>query len=90
MTELNSDILKSMFQLTSKQYYKRISDLSNAGLITRKKGKYFLTSFGEIVYKAQELMAQAVRFQSKLKVIDSIDTSELSAFELDKLIDTNK
>ncbi len=88
LANMNSNILISKFQLTRKQYYSRISDLSNAGLIKRKKGRYLLTSFGHIVYKAQELIGHAVENSSKLKVIDSIDSSEFPPSERNKLIDT--
>jgi predicted transcriptional regulator len=43
--------LKAM-NLTTKQYYSRISGLLNAGLIKGNKGKYSLTLLGKIVYDA--------------------------------------
>ena len=46
-------------------------DLINAGLVRRINGKYFVTSFGKVVYKAQELIGMAVQYSSKLKAIDS-------------------
>ena len=52
----DSSILISRLDLTRKQYYSRMSDLINAGLIRRKNGKYYVTSLGKVVYKAQELM----------------------------------
>ena len=50
-----------------------MSDLINVGLIRRKNGKYSLTSFGRIVYEAQELNRKAVQYS---KPIDSLETSE--------------
>ena len=47
-----------------------MSDLINVGLIRRKNGKYFLTSFGRIVYEAQELIGKAVQYSSKFMAID--------------------
>ncbi len=88
LANTNSNILLSKFQLTRKQYYSRLSNLSDAGLIKRKNGKYLLTSFGEIVYKAQELIGQAVQCSAKLKVIDSIDLSDFPTCERNKLVDT--
>jgi hypothetical protein len=38
-------ILKTM--LTREQYYYRMSKLTKAGLIKRKKGRYTLTTFGK-------------------------------------------
>ncbi len=83
-----SSILISRLNLTRKQYYSRMSDLTNAGLILRKNGKYFLTSFGRIVYEAPELIGNAVQHLSKLKAIDSIECAEFPASELSKLINT--
>jgi predicted transcriptional regulator len=88
LANTNSNILLSKFQLTRKQYYSRLSNLSDAGLIKRKNGRYLITSFGEIVYKAQELIGQAVQCSAKLKVIDSIDLSGFPASERNKLVDT--
>jgi predicted transcriptional regulator len=88
LANTNSNILLSKFQLTRKQYYGRLSNLSNAGLIKRKNGRYLLTSFGELVYKAQELIGQAVQCSAKLKVIDPIDLSDFPTSERNKLVDT--
>ena len=62
--------------------------MTKAGLIRRRNGKYFLTSFGRIVYGAQELIGKAIQYSSKLKTIDSIDTPEFPVEERNKLIDT--
>src|SRR5712691_5102508 len=83
-----TDILITRLKLTRKQYYSRMSELTNAGLIRRKNGKHFLTSFGNVVYKAQELIGKAVQYSSKLQAIDSIETSEFPAAERSKIIDT--
>jgi hypothetical protein len=82
------NILISRIELTRKQYYSRMSELTKAGLIRRRNGKYFLTSFGRIVYGAQELIGKAIQYSSKLKAIDSIDTPEFPVEERNKLIDT--
>ena len=50
-----------------------MSGLVNAGLITKENDKYFVTSFGKVVYKAQELIGMAVQYSSKLKAIDSLN-----------------
>ena len=57
----NSTILISRLNLTRKQYYSRMAGLVSAGLITKKNGKYFVTSFGKVVYKAQELIGMGVQ-----------------------------
>ncbi len=65
-----------------------MSELINAGLVRRTNGNYCLTSFGKIVYKAQELIGMAVQYYSKLKAIDSVESSEIPVAELRKIIDT--
>ena len=84
----DSTILISRLNLTRKQYYSRMFDLINAGLVRRINGKYFVTSFGKVVYKAQVLNGKAVQYSSKLKAIDSIETPEFPSAELSKIIDT--
>jgi hypothetical protein len=84
-------ILISGLNLTRKQYYSRLSDLINAGLVRRMNGKYFVTSFGKVVYKAQELIGMAVQHSSKLRAIDSVESPNGVCFppaELNKIIDT--
>ena len=48
--------------LTTKQYYSRISGLLNAGLIKRHKGKYFLTLLGKVVYDTQMIIGKALTY----------------------------
>jgi hypothetical protein len=84
----DSSILISRLNLTRKQYYSRMLDLTNAGLISRKNGKYSLTSFGKVVYEAHILIGKAAQNISKLKAIDSIESAEFPSSELVKVIDT--
>jgi predicted transcriptional regulator len=84
----DTSILISRLNLTRKQYYSRLSDLINAGLVRRMNGKYFVTSFGKVVYKAQELIGMAAQYSSKLQAIDSVESPKFPAAELSKIIDT--
>jgi hypothetical protein len=87
----NSDILISSLKLTRKQYYSRISVLIKAELVKRQNGKYFLTSFGKIVYDFQAKVGHAVTNYLKLKAIDSFEISAaidgVSKDEYNKIID---
>jgi hypothetical protein len=67
-----------------------MSDLTNAGLISRINGKYFLTSFGKVVYEAQILIGKAKQNFWKLRAIDSIISSArgMSSEERSKIIET--
>jgi hypothetical protein len=79
--------------LTTKQYYSRISGLVNVGLIRRDKGKYSLTLLGKIVYDTQMTIGKALTYHWKLKAIESIEMSAavnsgIPEGELAKLYDT--
>ena len=63
-------------------------DLINAGLVRRMNGKHFVTLFGKVLYKAQELIGMAVQYSSRLKAIDSIESPKFPVTELSKIIDT--
>jgi hypothetical protein len=79
----------SRLKLTRKQYYSRMSIMVDANLITRRNGRYFLTSFGKIVYEAQMLIGRAQQNYWKLKAVDTIESSSnntLSLEERDRLI----
>ena len=75
---LNSDNnrvpLKEM-NLSTKQYYSRISGLASAGLIKKRQGQYGLTSLGRVVYNAHTLIGKALNYYWKMKAIESIQTS---------------
>ena len=66
--------LKEM-NLTTKQYYSRISGLMDAGLIKRHKGKYSLTLLGEVVYDTQMTIGKTLAYYWRLKAIESIQMS---------------
>lgn len=70
--EADRDAYISKLGLTRKQYYSRIRSLTNSGLITRQKGKYYLTSLGKIVSFYQFRIGKALNNFWKLKALDSI------------------
>jgi hypothetical protein len=65
--------------LSTKQYYSRLSSLMNAGLIRRDNGKYSLTLVGKIVYDALLNVGKALSYYWKLKAIESIEMSSSSS-----------
>ena len=86
----SSDFLISKVNLSCKQYYSRISNLIKSDLISRQNKRYFLTSFGKIVYDAQKRIEMAAEDHWKLKAIDSIERSDnrgLPAEEFKEIID---
>jgi predicted transcriptional regulator len=66
--------LKEM-NLTTKQYYTRVSGLLDAGLVKRRKGKYSLTMLGKVVYQSQTIIGKTLDYYWKLKAIESLETS---------------
>jgi hypothetical protein len=83
--------LKEM-ELTTKQYYSRMSGLLKVDLIKRHKGKYSLTILGKIVFDAHLNIGKALNYYWKFKAIEAIQTSAsasgLRKEDLVKLIDT--
>ena len=85
----DSDGLRTKTNLTRKQYYSRLSRMTKAGLVKRKKGKHSLTAFGKVIYDAQAIVERAVNNYWKLKAIDSLEVSnDLPKEERIKLIDS--
>ena len=61
--------------LTTKQYYSRISGLVITGLIKRHKGKYSLTMLGKAVYHSQLTIVKTLTYYWKLKALESFEMS---------------
>jgi hypothetical protein len=73
------EILISRTNLTRKQYYTRINQLRDVGLITKKRARFILTSLGRVVYETHKTIGVAIQNRWKLEAIDSIQTSQLAA-----------
>ena len=86
------EILISRMNLTRKQYYTRVNQLRDAGLITKKRTRFILTSLGRVVYETHKTIGVAIQNRWKLEAIDSIQTSQLAnrmpTEERQKLINT--
>jgi predicted transcriptional regulator len=84
-----SEAIRDGLKLTRKQYYSRISRLQKTGLVKRKKGRYFLTAFGKVIYDSQRLLGTAIKNYWKLRAIDSLwfDENEVPKEERKKIID---
>jgi len=66
----NSENLIQLLNVTRKQYYDRSTRLLNIGLIRRKNGEFYLTSFGQLVHNSQLKIASALKHSSHLRAID--------------------
>jgi hypothetical protein len=69
------EILISRMNLTRRQYYTRITQLRDAGLITRKRSRFVLTSLGRVVYETHKTIGVAIQNRWKLQAIDSLENS---------------
>ena len=69
------EILISRLNLTRKQYYTRINQLRDAGLITRKSTKFVLTSLGRVVYETHKTIGVAIQNRWRLQAIDSLENT---------------
>lgn len=70
--------------LTKKQYYTRLKQLVDAGLIEKSKGKYVQTTLGKIIYeKALQLLFEQVRNAKKLQMLDVLKSS--GKFDIDEI-----
>jgi hypothetical protein len=83
----DTDSLNTKLKLTRKQYYSIMSDMTKAGLLKRKRGKYFLTSFGEVVSSTEKVLEAALDSYWKLKVIDSLQGWQQEE-EWNRIVDT--
>ena len=93
----NSQIQIRKLGLTTRQYYSRITRLTETGLIRRQCGRYSLTLLGKMIYDIHITASRVLSYHWKLKAIESIQMSnpvgvpeeEFSKL-VDALIDDNK
>jgi predicted transcriptional regulator len=88
-----SSILITKLRLTHRQYYSGMERLIDAGVVKRIGGKYRITSFGKLILSMLFKIENAIKYNWKLKAIDSImtmmsaDKKELPLEECQKIID---
>ena len=78
--------------LTTRQYYSRITRLTETGLIRRQNGRYSLTLLGKMIYDIHITTSKVLSYHWKLKAIESIQMSNpvgvIQEEEFSKLVDT--
>src|SRR5215210_5997210 len=66
--------------LTRKQFYTKLNELTTRGLIKKEKGKYYLTTFGKIVYDLtsdyKNNLYSVIEDCWKFKTLDLLDISD--------------
>lgn len=65
----DTEDLSILPKISRKEYYLRMSKFVKTGIVTRRQGKYMLTSFGKVIYELQLLLVQAI--DMKMKTVDS-------------------
>jgi hypothetical protein len=76
MSGESSDVLLNQLKLTRKQFYSRMTRLVKARLVRRHKGRYFLTSYGTIIYDIHRLLESAVKNYWELRSVDLIEANK--------------
>ncbi|MFY9967094.1 MAG: hypothetical protein WAU25_00415 [Nitrososphaeraceae archaeon] len=69
----DTSTLRSQLNLSRKQYYTRLSEMVEVGLIRKYHSNYTLTSFGKMVYDALEIIELGLTNFWKLKALDSLE-----------------
>jgi hypothetical protein len=89
LAEADTEALLSETGLSPKALYFRMARSLKLGVISRRKGKYFLTSFGKIVYHAQDMIAVALHNYWRLSALDSLSIlGVLPEAEYNRISDT--
>jgi len=89
LTNGTSELLRSRMNITRKQYYSRLYNLVQCGLIKRKDGKYFLTALGRVMYDSQITIENAIMVYWKINAMDSVRiTRDIPWGEQKKVIET--
>lgn len=58
--ESDTEDLSALIKISRKEYYLRMSKLIKTGIVTRRQGKYVLTSFGKVIYELQLILVEAI------------------------------
>ena len=69
----DTSTLRGQLSLSRKQYYTRLSEMVEVGLIRKYHSNYTLTSFGKMVYDALEIIELGLTNFWKLKALDSLE-----------------
>jgi predicted transcriptional regulator len=58
--ESDTEDFSVLLKISRKEYYLRLSKFVKAGIVTRRQGKYVLTSFGKVIYELQLILGEAI------------------------------
>ena len=83
----NEQIRLKELDLTTKQYYTRISAMIESDLIKKRGRRYYLTPFGKVIYCCTMIAKNALKNYYKLKAVEVNEDSGFSDEEISKLAD---
>jgi hypothetical protein len=87
LSNVDRGFLLSHLNLSTRACHYRVSRLLRTGVISRKNGKYSVTSFGLVVHHAQNLIGLALNSYWKLSAIDSLESSHsIPRHEFNKIV----
>jgi hypothetical protein len=83
----NEQIRLKELDLTTKQYYTRISAMMETDLIKKRGRRYYLTPFGKVIYCCIMITKNALKNYYNLKAVEVNQDSGFSDEEISKLVD---
>jgi hypothetical protein len=83
----NGEIILKKLDLSTKQYYSRISAMMATDLIKRQRGRYYLTPFGKVIYCCIMIAKNALNNYYKLKAVECTEGSDFSNEDFRILVD---
>ena len=83
----NEQIRLKELDLTTKQYYTRISAMIESDLIKKRGRRYYLTPFGKVIYCCTMIAKNALKNYYNLKAVEVNEDSGFSDEEISKLAD---
>ena len=84
----NGEIILKELDLSTKQFYSRISAMMESDLIKRQRGRYYLTPFGKVIYCCIMIAKNALNNYYKLKAVECTAGSDFSNEDFRILVDT--
>jgi hypothetical protein len=81
--------LADHLNMTRKQFYSRMSRLTRAHLVERRRGSYRLTAFGNVIYHVKLRLDDALRNKFRFMAIDAMGTySAMAKEERSKVVES--
>ena len=75
-------------KLTRKQYYSRLYNMKQFGLIEKSKGDIVLTLFGKVIFHYHLVLRDMIDEYWKFKALDNLSESDIPESELAAILGT--